>query len=85
MGVMTPSSVPPTECHDTVSRVTTRSGKGTARQTIRMDEDLWGRLGETAGRADADRSSVLRDFARWYVGEPGAEIPKRPDGSPQTP
>ncbi|MFJ9558233.1 hypothetical protein ACIRPH_30885 [Nocardiopsis sp. NPDC101807] len=27
---------------------------------------------------EADRSKVLRTFVRWYVGEPGAELPKRP-------
>jgi hypothetical protein len=60
--------------HDTFADVTGRSGRGTARQTIRVDEDLWQQFGEVA---DPDRSTVLRDFIRWYVGEQGAKAPKR--------
>jgi hypothetical protein len=55
--------------------VTARSGRGTARQTIRIDEDLWNRFGQVA---EPDRSTVLREFIRWYVGEPGTKAPKRP-------
>ena len=62
--------------HDTVPGVMTgRSGRGTARQTIRVDETLWERFGELA---EPDRSAVLREFIRWYVGEPDAQAPKRP-------
>lgn len=64
-----------TERHDTVADVTARSGRGTARQTIRVDESLWQRFGALA---DPDRSTVLREFIRWYVGEPDAKAPKRP-------
>jgi hypothetical protein len=47
----------------------------TPRQTIRVDADLWAAFGE---RADPDRSSVLREFMRWYTGQPGAKIPRPP-------
>jgi hypothetical protein len=71
------------DCHDTsdaatVINVTGRSGKGTARQTIRMDEDLWEKLDAAARAAGTHRSAVLRDFARWYVHERGAKLPRRP-------
>jgi hypothetical protein len=92
---MTPSSVEPTErhdtfggnCHDTpeadtVIAVTVKSGKGTARQTIRMDEDLWAKLDEAATALGTDRSSYLRDFARWAVHEKGAKMPRRPSAKP---
>ncbi|MET8265923.1 hypothetical protein ABZU92_18245 [Micromonospora arida] len=44
-----------------------------------MDEDLWAKLDAASKRAKADRSDVLRRFARWYVGEPNAELPQRPE------
>lgn len=91
MGVMTPSTVPPNECHDTESSsrhdtrstttvvtVTGKSGKGTARQTIRMDEDLWEELDAATKAARTDRSAALREFARWYVHRKGAKMPRRP-------
>lgn len=58
--------------------VSGKSGKGTARQTIRMDEELWKKLDAATKALGTDRSTVLRDFARWYVREPGAKLPRRP-------
>jgi hypothetical protein len=64
-------------CHDTLSDVMTgRSGRGTARQTVRIDHELWDRFGVAARSAGVDRSSVLRAFIRWYVREAG--LPERP-------
>jgi len=51
-----------------------RSGQGTPRQTVRCPEDLWIEFGEKAG--DQERSEVLRQFIRWYVGK--GELPPRP-------
>lgn len=70
-----------TDRHDTVTTVTGRSGRGTARQTIRVDEALWEHFGAGAEQMGADRSAVLREFIRWYVREPGAKMPKRPDAA----
>ena len=52
---------------------------GTPFRRIRMDDDLWERLDEAVKRADPDanRSAVLRKFARWYVGDID-EMPQRP-------
>lgn len=61
--------------HDTLAPVTGRSGRGTARQTIRVDETLWEQFGELA---EPDRSTVIREFIRWYVGQADAKAPKRP-------
>lgn len=54
--------------------------EGTPFRRIRMDDDLWQRLDEAAKRADPDanRSVVLRKFARWFVGDID-ELPKRPE------
>ncbi len=50
-------------------------GKGTPKQTIRVDPDLWMRFGETVG----DRAAALRAFMEWIVREPGAKMPRRPE------
>lgn len=42
------------------------------------DDQLWERFGELA---DPDRSTVLREFVRWYVRDPEARLPRRPDDS----
>lgn len=54
--------------------------EGTPFRRIRMDDDLWQRLEETAKRADPDsnRSVIIRRFARWYVGDID-ELPQRPE------
>lgn len=49
---------------------------------FRTTDDLWESFGEAVRRCpdpEADMSKVLRAFVRWYVGEPGAKLPERPD------
>lgn len=43
-----------------------------------MPEDLWTRFGEATAEAGTDRSTVLRDFMRWYLREKEAKVPPRP-------
>jgi hypothetical protein len=68
----------------TVSKTTGRDDdmapEGTPFRRIRMDDDLWERLGEAVKRMDPDdnRSAYLRRFARWAVGDID-EMPKRPE------
>lgn len=78
---MTPSTGDTNVRHDTLAVVTGRVGKGTARQTIRVDEVLWDSFGEATGADGGGRSGVLRDFMRWYTHEKGAKMPKRPDAT----
>jgi hypothetical protein len=47
---------------------------GTQRTAIRIEPDLWERFAEVA---KPNRSAVLRDFIRWYVGDKGATMPRR--------
>lgn len=47
----------------------------TPMHTIRIDADLWTAFGVAAN----DRTAVLREFIRWYVRDPGAKAPRRPD------
>lgn len=53
--------------------------EGTPFRRIRMDDDLWERLDQAVKRADPDanRSAIIRRFARWYVGDID-EMPQRP-------
>lgn len=53
-------------------------GKGTPQVTLRLPPDLWEEFGRAAERAGVDRSTLLREFIRWYAKQPGASLPKRP-------
>jgi predicted DNA-binding protein len=75
---MTQTSGPFRNRHDTLASVTGRSGRGTARQTIRLDEDLWERFDEATKRLGTDRSSWIRDAVRWCVGETDVSPPEQP-------
>jgi predicted GIY-YIG superfamily endonuclease len=48
---------------------------------FRCDDDLWEAFGDAVKAADpeADRSAVLRAVIRWYVGQPNARLPERPN------
>jgi len=49
---------------------------------FRAPDDLWERFGNAVERGpdpEADMSKVLRQLIRWYVGEPGAKLPERPE------
>lgn len=48
---------------------------------FRTTDELWNNFEKAVEESpdpEADRSKVLRTFMRWYIGEPGAELPKRP-------
>ena len=79
--VMTQATPNPEKRHDTVTQVTGRSGRGTARQTIRVDEAKWERFDQSTKAAGIDRSAAVRAFIDWFNREPGAKIPKRPPGA----
>jgi hypothetical protein len=56
--------------------------EGSTNRAFRLpDVGLWERFGDVA---DPDRSEVLREFIRWYTGEPGAELPRRPESATRT-
>lgn len=67
---MTPASPHPPSRRDTLPTV---SSKGTDLQSFRIDLDLWKRFAEAAKARGSDRSKVLRDFIREYVGEAAVE------------
>ena len=49
----------------------------TPMHTIRIEDDLWRRFGVLAG----DRTATLREFIRWFMREPDARMPRRPEVS----
>ncbi|EOD70351.1 hypothetical protein [Amycolatopsis vancoresmycina] len=51
----------------------------TTRHSVKMPDNRWDALGEKAGEAGSDRSKVLNELAAWYVREPEAKLPKRPE------
>ncbi|TDC63863.1 hypothetical protein E1258_09455 [Micromonospora sp. KC207] len=53
--------------------------KGTSLQSFRVATDLWRRFAERAKLAGTNRSEVLRRFIAWYLREPDAELPERPE------
>jgi hypothetical protein len=57
--------------------VAAKSGKGTARQSLRLPEGEWDEFGAACQTAGTDRSAYLRDVIRWAVGRPGVKAPKR--------
>jgi hypothetical protein len=48
-------------------------------RTLRAEDHEWVPFGRAAKRAGTDRTSLLRQFMRWYSGQPGAEMPHRPE------
>lgn len=53
---------------------------GTPFRRIRMDQAMWDALGAAVEKADPelDRSKIIRQFARWYIGETD-NLPRRPE------
>lgn len=49
---------------------------------VRMPEDEWGPFLAAAKTMHPDgrspRGKVLREFVRWYLSRPGADLPERP-------
>lgn len=54
----------------------------TALRRFRTTDDLWERFGQAVEQGpdpEADMSKVLRAFVRWYISEPNAKLPERPE------
>jgi hypothetical protein len=48
-------------------------------RTIRLEPALWVPLEAAAKVHGHDRSTLIRQFVRWYLSEPGAQLPPRPE------
>lgn len=55
--------------------------QGTPFRRVRMDDDMWEKFGNAVKQAEPelDRSKVMREFVRWYIGETD-DLPRRPKG-----
>lgn len=51
----------------------------TQHRSVRVDDELWTKADQVATAAGTDRGTVIKAFLRWYVREPGATLPKRPE------
>jgi hypothetical protein len=63
----------------------TMAPPGTPFRRVRMDDEMWTRFGEAvrAAEPELDRSKVLREFVRWYVGDTD-DLPRRPAPNTRT-
>lgn len=43
-----------------------------------IPEDLWNEFEQAAKTSRTDRSTLIHEFIAWYLGHPGADLPKRP-------
>jgi hypothetical protein len=41
--------------------------------------DTWYDFDAAAKAMGTERATVIRELIDWYIGEPGAKLPKRPD------
>jgi hypothetical protein len=48
----------------------------TPHRMVRISDAHWSRFGQLVGVRE--RSRVIKEFVAWYVGEPGAKLPRRP-------
>lgn len=48
-------------------------------RTLRnIDDGRWERFGRAAAEAGYNRTSLIVQFIRWYLREPGVRLPQRP-------
>lgn len=52
----------------------------TPHRPIRVEDELWEAFGRLVG--PRNRSAILREFIRWYVGARGAKLPRPPKTPP---
>lgn len=50
---------------------------------FRVPQDKWNEFGESVRTQDTDRSKLVNAFIDWYMREPGAKLPQRPDAPPK--
>lgn len=69
-----------TAVHDVRCDLVADDSENTSKpRTIRLEQNLWDALGPAAMANGHDRSGLIRQFVRWYLTEPGAQLPQRPE------
>lgn len=61
-----------------VRSVPVTGDEGSNVRGIRIEKRLWEALEPLANVHGLDRSALIRQFVRWYVREPGVQLPPRP-------
>lgn len=51
---------------------------GTQHRSVRISDEDWDDLEAATGEFGSDRGTVIKQFIRWYLRRPGAELPERP-------
>jgi hypothetical protein len=52
----------------------------TQHRSVRVSDDDWTDLDTAAKAAGVDRAALIKQFIRWYLQRPGAELPERRPG-----
>jgi hypothetical protein len=50
--------------------------EGQVTPNLRMPKALWENAGEVAQAQGTNRGAVIKQFLRWYTGEPDAQLPE---------
>lgn len=53
-------------------------GAPTPPRQIRVDDHTWKTAEVVTTEAGTDRATIIREFLKWYIREPGARLPERP-------
>lgn len=62
-------------------RAVTARARKTPQRTVGIDKRTWKGLEAAARVTGSDRATVLRQFALYFIMEPGAKLPQRPERS----
>jgi hypothetical protein len=53
----------------------------TQHRSVRVNDEDWADLDTAAKSLGVDRAALIKQFIRWYLRRPGAELPERPNRS----
>lgn len=48
-------------------------------QNFRLERSIWRRFGRAVAKNGTNKTSALRQFVLWYIGEEGTAPPTRPE------
>jgi hypothetical protein len=51
----------------------------TQHRSVRVPDADWADLDAATKSIGSDRGTVIKEFIRWYLRRPGAEMPERPE------
>ena len=51
----------------------------TQHRSVRISDEDWADLEAATAVVGSDRSTIIKQFIRWYLHRPTADLPERPD------